>query len=68
MSVYGTIFVHRDETGIRINGGIPTGVPVSEIRAIKYTGPRSIVAESVMNLETWLRDRIDEGFKFEADS
>jgi hypothetical protein len=68
MSAIGTLFVHRNETGIRIDCSIPTGVPVSEIRAIQYTGPRSIATVSVMNLESWLRDRIDEGFKFDTAS
>ena len=68
MPASATIFVHRNETEIRIDSEIPMGVPVSEIRVLKYTGPRSIMAESVTNLEEWLRNRIDEGFIFEAAS
>jgi hypothetical protein len=64
----GTIFVHRNGTGIRIDTGIPTGVPVSEIRLIRYTGPRAITDLLVTNLESWLRERIDEGFTFETTS
>lgn len=64
----GTIFVHRIEAGIRIDTGIPTGVPVSEIRLIKYSGPRAITDVLVTNLESWLRERIDEGFTFETAS
>ena len=68
MPTSGTVFVHRNESGIRIDASIPTGVPVSEIRGISYTGSRPIKSESVMNLEKWLRDRIDEGFTFETAS
>ena len=68
MPTSGTVFVHRNESGIRIDASIPTGVPVSEIRAIQYTGSRSIKTESILNLENWLRDRIDEGFIFESAS
>jgi hypothetical protein len=64
----GMIFVHRNEAGIRIDTGIPTGVPVSEIRLIKYSGPRAITNVLVTNLESWLRERIDEGFSFETAS
>jgi hypothetical protein len=62
--VKGTFFVHADENGFHIGPGIPTEIPVSEIRAIDYTGPRIIEALSVADLKKWFEDRIEEGFVF----
>jgi len=61
----GTFFVHGDESGFHIGPAVPTGIPVSEIRAIGYTGPRVIAAESVADLKKWFEDRLEDGFKFD---
>jgi len=62
--MHGTLFVHADGNGFHIGLGVPTGIPVSEIRAIEYTGPRLIEAVSVADLKKWFEDRIDDGFAF----
>ncbi len=60
----GTFFIHADENGFHIGPGIPTEIPVSEIRAIEYTGPRLIEALSVTDLKKWFEARLEEGFAF----
>ena len=61
----GTFFVHADEKGFHVTFGIPTGIPVSEIRAIGYSGPRFIEAVTVADLKKWFEDRLEDGFTFE---
>jgi hypothetical protein len=63
-AVKGSFFVHADEMGFHIGSGVPIGIPVSEIRAIEYTGPRFVEAATVADLKKWFEDRIEEGFYF----
>ena len=62
----GSFFVHPDENGFRIGPGVPTGIPVAAIRAVEYSGPRLIEAEAIADLETWFKDRINDGFTFKV--
>jgi len=63
--IQGTFFVHSDDMEFHVGPAVPTGIPMSEIRAIGYTGPRSIAAESVADLKKWSEERLDDGFKFD---
>jgi len=61
----GTFFVHADERGFHIGPGVPTNIPMSEIRAVRYHGPRPIAAQSVADLKKWFEDRLEDGFEFD---
>ena len=61
----GSFLVHPDENGFRIGLVVPTGIPVAEIRAVEYSGPRMIEAGAVADLTKWFEDRLEEGFTFE---
>jgi hypothetical protein len=64
-AMQGTFFVHAGDKGFHIGPGVPTNVPVSEIRAVGYDGPRTIEEESVADLKKWFEDRLEDGFKFD---
>ena len=66
MTAQGTVFIYPGDDRIQIGTSLPTGIPVSEIQLIQYTGPRLIEAVSVADLKKWFEDRIEEGFAFEA--
>jgi hypothetical protein len=63
-STFGSIFVHKDATGIHILSNLPKRLEESDAERMLYAGPRMLTPETVTDLDKWRAARTKEGFTF----
>jgi len=63
-STFGSVLVHKDETGFHIRLNMPRGVDESLAKRMHYAGPRMLMPEGIADLDKWLAARKKEGFTF----
>jgi hypothetical protein len=63
-STFGSVLVHKDETGYHIRLNMPRGVDESVAKRMHYAGPRMLMPEGIADLDKWLAARKKEGFTF----
>ena len=63
-STFGSIIVHKDDTGYHILHSLPRNFDESSARRMQYAGPRVIMRETFPDINKWMADRKKEGFTF----
>jgi len=63
-STFGSIYVHKDATGVHILSSLPKRLEESDAQRMQYAGPRVIMPEEVADFDKWLAARKKEGFTF----